>query len=143
MNRLQLTPLRRIPTPKGDVLHGMKARDPGFAGFGEAYFSVADRGVIKGWKRHRVMTLNLICIQGAIRFVAYEGLDRPCVLDTVLSPDNSDTFRRLTVPPGVWLAFSGKTSGTNMLVNIASHAHDPAEADTLPTDAFVWPEDPG
>jgi dTDP-4-dehydrorhamnose 3,5-epimerase len=46
-----------------------------------------------------------------------------------LSPAN---YQRLTVPPGVWMAFKGQSQGLNMLLNIGSIPHDPAEADNLP-----------
>ncbi len=35
--------LKRIPTAGGEVRYALKAGDPGFAGFGEAYFSSVDR----------------------------------------------------------------------------------------------------
>ena len=45
---LLFTPLRRIPTANGEVRHGLRASDVGFAGFGEAYFSEVLPGAIKG-----------------------------------------------------------------------------------------------
>lgn len=133
------TPLQRISTSKGDVLHGLKATDQGFAGFGEAYFSLVLGGSIKGWKRHNVMTLNLICVQGAIQFVVYGKNQNEPVLNTVLSPDNTETYARLTIPPMFWVGFSGVSTGTNMLLNVASHVHDPQESETRPLDWLIWP----
>jgi dTDP-4-dehydrorhamnose 3,5-epimerase len=141
---LLLTPLRRVPAPKGDVLHGMKAVDAGFAGFGEAYFSIVHTGSIKGWKRHREMTLNLICPVGAVRFVVHDGTgDASTRLDVVLSADTVERYRRLTVPPLYWVAFQGLGAGVNIVLNIASRMHDPAEAETVDLSLFPWPEDPG
>lgn len=132
-----LTQLRRIPTPKGDVLHGMKAIDPGYAGFGEAYFTTVHQGMIKGWKRHLRMTLNLVCIAGAVRFVVYGEASVP-VLDATLSPDEAALYRRLTVPPMFWVGFSG-VSPTNIILNVASMGHDPQEAETVELNRFGWP----
>ena len=42
-----ITPLRRIETTGGDVLHAMKHSDEGSAGFGEAYFSWVSGGAVK------------------------------------------------------------------------------------------------
>ena len=64
-----LTPLKQITHPKGDVFHAMKCVDPGFEGFGEVYFSSVLQGLVKAWKRHSRMTLNLVCIVGKIHFV--------------------------------------------------------------------------
>ena len=77
-----ITPLKIIQVPGGDVSHAMKISDPGFAGFGEVYFSNIEPGVVKAWKRHRQMTLNLVVSVGAIRFVMFD--------DRHQSPDSGD-----------------------------------------------------
>ena len=46
-----MTSLKVIEVPGGNVFHGMKSNDPGYSGFGEAYFSTVDLGAIKAWKR--------------------------------------------------------------------------------------------
>ena len=67
-----LTPLKTIDVAGGDVRHAMKRNDPGYVGFGEAYFSIVKTGVVKAWKRHKLMTLNLVVCSGKIRFVIYD-----------------------------------------------------------------------
>lgn len=132
-----LTPLRRIATPKGDVMHGLRAGDAGFAGFGEAYLTHIQPGATKGWRRHRRMTLNLICVSGRIRLVARDESD--VALDAILSPDDAALYRRATVPPGFWVAFHGAAETDSLMLNVADLAHDPDEADTLPLEALAWP----
>jgi dTDP-4-dehydrorhamnose 3,5-epimerase len=130
-----LTPLRIIEGVSGDVLHALKASDDCFTGFGEAYFSSVLQGVVKGWKRHREMKLNIVVPFGEIQFVLFD--DRAdsttfgCIQEIMLSRLN---YQRLTVPPGVWMAFKGISMELNMLLNIASIPHDPAEAENLPLD---------
>jgi dTDP-4-dehydrorhamnose 3,5-epimerase len=143
MNGVAFTPLRRIAVPKGDVLHAIKATDDSYAGFGEAYFSMVDAGAVKGWKRHRRMVMNLVVPMGAVRFVA---CDRDAGAETfesfVLSPDAPETYGRLTVQPGLWLAFQGLARPSSLILNFASIVHDPHEADNLPLEAipWAWPE---
>ena len=48
-----ITNLDVINTPGGNVMHAMKETGAGYAGFGEAYFSQVDKGIIKAWKRHK------------------------------------------------------------------------------------------
>ena len=101
-----ITPLKRVSVSGGDVLHAIKMSDPSFVGFGEAYFSWVNPGIIKAWKLHRQMTLNLVVPVGEVRFVFHEL--------------NSGNFReeligemrylRLTVPPRVWFGFQGCAS---------------------------------
>ena len=71
-----LTPLKKIPHPKGDILHGVKKSDHGFIGFGEAYFTKVIFGEIKGWNMHKKMTLNLAVPVGKILFVLYDDREK-------------------------------------------------------------------
>ena len=126
-----ISPLDVVNTIGGNVLHGMKSTDQGYSGFGEAYFSTVESGAIKGWKRHHLMTLNLIVPIGAIRFVIYD--DRQNSPSTnkfqqILLSRNGN-YSRLTIPPMVWLGFQGRDKNTNILLNIASIEHSPSEVD--------------
>ena len=127
---LILTPLKVISVSGGDVLHAMKCGDPGYVEFGEAYFSTIDSGVVKAWKRHRQMTLNLVGPSGAVRLVIYDNRENSASCGNyqvvTLSRDN---FCRLTVPPMVWMGFQGVDENTSMLLNIADIRHSPAEVD--------------
>jgi dTDP-4-dehydrorhamnose 3,5-epimerase len=120
-----LTPLKIIANEKGDVLHALKKQEETFKGFGEAYFSTAAPGVFKGWKKHTEMVLNLIVPVGTIRFYIVDGTDETKSTVVTLSKEN---YNRLTVYPGTWLGFEGLDKGLNMLLNIASVPHNPAEA---------------
>jgi dTDP-4-dehydrorhamnose 3,5-epimerase len=131
----RLTPLRIIPGEKGDVLHALRSTDEGFAAFGEAYFSSVKKGEVKGWRRHHCMTLNLVVPVGKIRFLLHD--ERPDSLsfgardEVTLSIEN---YQRMTVPPGIWVAFEGLCDGLNLLLNIADLPHDPVESDIKPFD---------
>lgn len=124
MDGIILTPLKKIPNINGDVLHAMKASDKGFNGFGEAYFSCLNQGSIKGWKKHNKMTLNLIVITGDIKFVIYNEKN---YFEVVLSKHN---YQRLTIAPGLWLAFKG-LSKKNILLNLANIEHDEKESESM------------
>ena len=123
------TPLKRIPGEQGDVLHGLRASEPSFKGFGEAYFSSIKGGAVKGWKKHLRMTLNLIVPVGEIEFFAWD--DREESADGGRAgwlKIGGENYGRLTVPPGVWLAFRGVGADLNLLLNVANIEHDPEEA---------------
>ena len=57
LNEINVTPLKRISTLRGDVVHAMKRTDPQYMGFGEAYFSWIEAGVVKAWKCHQQTSL--------------------------------------------------------------------------------------
>lgn len=128
---VELHPLKHITVPKGDIFHALKSTDEGYAGFGEAYFSQIESGEVKGWKRHNRMTLNLIVPVGKIKFVVYDDRDGSSTYgkfqEIILSPE--DNYQRLTLAPGLWMAFQGMDDKTSMLMDIIPEPHDPSEAD--------------
>jgi dTDP-4-dehydrorhamnose 3,5-epimerase len=127
-----LTPLKKISHPKGDILHGMKKSDQGFIGFGEAYFTKVKFGEIKGWNKHKRMTLNLAVPIGIVVFILYDDRERSKTNGNFLSVEISvDAYRRLTVPPGIWLAFKGKSNGINLILDVTDMEHDPDEVERL------------
>ena len=128
MDGVILTPLRRIPSEKGDVLHGMKATETTFSGFGEAYFTQILPGCTKGWKKHNRMTLNLVVIHGIVKFVIYDE-QRKCFEEITLSPESN--YQRLTLAPGLWMAFHGLGEEISTVMDIIPEPHDPAEADNI------------
>lgn len=133
MDGIILTPLKQIYHPKGDVFHAMKKSDFGFEGFGEAYFSTIHKGVNKGWKKHTRMTLNLVVPIGEIEFVIYKEETKE-FFNITLSPSN---YQRLTVKPGLWMAFRG-IGEYNMLLNLANLEHDPDEAINIDLDRIQY-----
>ena len=137
-----LTPLKRIHHPKGDVFHGMKKSDVGFSGFGEAYFSTINFEDTKPWKKHLEMTLNFVVPMGDIRFVIYDdrenSVTKNCFYDVTLGDNN---YQRITIPPGVWVAFNGVGSKYNLLLNLANMEHDPNEVErkeNLLDIVYLW-----
>ena len=136
-----LTSLKQIIHPKCDIYHGIKKSDNGFAGFGEAYFSTVSKDEIKGWKKHTKMVLNLIVPLGEIEFIIYDDRVESSTFNSFFSLKLSQkNYSRLTVPPGVWMAFRGIGNETNMLLNLASIEHNPSEAITKKIDEikYIW-----
>ena len=129
INDLLVTSLDIMDTPGGNVMHAMKEIDEGFAGFGEAYFSTIKQGDIKGWNRHKTMTLNLIVPTGKVTFVIYDDREKSKTKGFFYKVDlSSSNYKRLTVPPRLWLSFKGGyVNKNNLILNISNMAHDPDE----------------
>ena len=132
INGVLITPLKIIDTLGGDVMHAMKKGDDGYSSFGEAYFSTIEPGVIKGWKRHHKMTLNLVVPVGAVRFIVFDNRLESNSFDlfqqVVLSTEN---YCRLTIPSMLWVGFQGVDDVTSMLLNIADTEYHPDELDRM------------
>ena len=124
LDKIMITPLKRVAVSGGDVLHAMKNSDDGYVGFGEAYFSLVESGVVKAWTLHSQMTLNLVVPVGEVYFVFIDsnGYKREEKI-------GNGNYARLTVPPMIWFGFKGVSKGTSLLVNIADIEHSPDEVE--------------
>ena len=136
LDQIQMTQLKRIPTPGGDVLHALKSTEDVFHGFGEAYFSFVEPGVIKAWKEHLRMTMNLVVPVGLVRFVFHDS-STVSFREEIIGESN---YQRLTVPPKIWFGFQGVVTTPSLLLNLACISHDPAEVrrKTLAEVPFNW-----
>ena len=130
-----VTPLKKIPTFGGEVMHALKASDSGFNGFGEAYFSWIEKGAIRAWKCHKRMTMNLIVPLGEVRFVFNLPGQK---IDFLVEDIGEKRYARLTVPPGIWFGFKGKSAGSSLLVNFADRVHDPDEVLRRPKSGISY-----
>jgi len=129
------SPLRKIMHPSGDIFHGLRKSDKGYSGFGEAYFTTIHFEEIKGWKKHKKMQMNLIVATGNVRFYIYDDEIGKFEYYEL----GSKNYGRLTVPPGLWMAFTGLDPGVNLILNIANIEHEPSEATNMPIETFPLP----
>lgn len=130
---ISVTPLLQINHPKGNIFHGLKRFDQDYYGFGEAYFTAINYNDIKGWKKHTEMVMNLIVPVGEVDFYFFSEHENKTCLITA----GEANYSRVTVQPGIWTAFAGKSSGLNLVLNIASIVHDPGEA--INADISTYP----
>jgi len=135
LDDILVTPLKRIPTVGGDVLHALKKTDAGFDGFGEIYFSWVEQGAIKAWKFHKRMTLNLVVPVGEVSFVFHLTNKKSSFRTENITEER---YVRLTVPPGIWFGFQGLTSGYSLLMNVIDLEHDPDEVLRKETTEFDY-----
>jgi dTDP-4-dehydrorhamnose 3,5-epimerase len=124
---VQVIPLRRIPDERGTILHMLRADDPHFIEFGEIYFTTVYRAAIKGWHKHREMTLNYACIYGRVKLAMYDDREgspsRGSVMEIFLGLDN---YVLVSICPGVWSGFKGMSDPYAIIANCCTHPHDPA-----------------
>jgi dTDP-4-dehydrorhamnose 3,5-epimerase len=137
LDSILLTPLPRIETAGGDVMHAMKQSDPGYLGYGEAYFSWVEVGAIKGWKRHLRMAMNLVVPIGKVRFV-FRSVNATERDKFRIEDVGVDRYVRITVPPGIWFGFQGLGAPQSLVLNIASIEHDPNEVERLALSKFNY-----
>lgn len=129
---VQVIPLKRIPDERGTIFHMMKRTDPHFREFGEIYFSSVYPGVVKGWHKHREMTLNYACIFGRIKLVLFDDREtsptRGQIQEFFLGPDD---YSLVIIPPGLWNGFKGMHDPCSLVANCASTPHDMGKQERL------------
>jgi dTDP-4-dehydrorhamnose 3,5-epimerase len=129
---LKIVPLRRIPDDRGTVMHMLKCTDEHFIQFGEIYFSSVYPGVVKGWHKHREMTLNYACVAGNAKIVVYDERDHSRtkgVLQEIFF--GRDNYVLVQVPPDTWNGFTAVGTGEALIANCCTHAHDSKRSSRL------------
>jgi len=135
-------PLGRIPDERGTIMHMLRRDDPHFAEFGEIYFTTVYEGAVKGWHRHREMTLNYAVPVGAIKLVLYDDREgsptRSTLVEAFLGADN---YALAVIPPEVWSGMKGLTTPPALVANCATHPHDPSRGERLDPHGDAIPYD--
>ena len=135
---LIITELKKINNEKGSVYHGMRNTDVGYNGFKEIYFSCINEGVIKAWKMHKKMTLNLIVPVGEIRFNSIEVENGKIIKNRSEFTIGQSNYCRITVPPLIIFGFKGISSSVNMVLNIANYVHEDSECENISENSFQF-----
>ena len=129
---VQVIPLKRIPDERGTIFHMLKKTDSHFIEFGEIYFSTIYKEVIKGWHKHRDMTLNYACIFGRIKLVLYDDRDRSAtrgkIMEVFIGQDN---YHLVIIPPGIWNGFKGMSEPYSIIANCCTHTHDMSRSERM------------
>ena len=129
---VQKIPLRRIPDERGTIFHMLRADDAHFSRFGEIYFTTVYEGIVKGWHKHREMTLNYACVVGRIKLALYderpESTTRGALMELFLGQDD---YSLMVIPPGIWTGFKGMSRPFALVANCSTHPHDPGRTTRL------------
>ena len=140
---VKCVPLEIFSDKRGSVMHVIKKSSPEFIDFGECYISEVLVGKIKGWKKHKRQTQNLVVPVGKIRFILY---DKRQLSDSygefnIIEIGRPDLYQRLTIPPGIWYSFCNISDKVSLIVNCADIQHDPLESESLKLDSIEIPYD--
>lgn len=125
-------PLRRVPDERGTIFHMLRADDPHFIRFGEIYFTTVYEGVVKGWHKHRAMTLNYACVVGRVKLVLYDerhdSTTHGVLMELFLGPDD---YSLVVIPPDIWTGFKGMSRPFALVANCSTDPHDPSRTTRL------------
>lgn len=102
--------------------------------FGELYISIIKKRKIKGWKFHNKMNMNLFVIQGKVRFVFYNLIEKKFL--EIINSDKSS--KRIFVPKKTWFAFQNLSSSQSKILNFSNIVHDPKESQNVNLNFFSY-----
>jgi dTDP-4-dehydrorhamnose 3,5-epimerase len=100
---------------KGDVFRCVNKHSKGFNSFGEAYVSFIKNKEIKGWKKHSIMTMNLVVPIGKVKFVFFDKNKKHYTKMII----GQKFYKRISVPPNIWFAFQGMGKKDNLVINFS------------------------
>lgn len=134
-----------IANVQGTIHHIVRADDTElYRGFGEAYASIIEPGVIKGWHQHEEQWSLLSCVAGEVALALHDPrADSPTqgrMMHVALAQPG--VRRTVLIPPGIIYGWKNAGVGPAVLVNCATHPHGttasrriPLESDEVP---FRW-----
>jgi len=125
-----ITQLKQFHDERGKVMRLIDITSKNFENVQEVYFSCIYENAIKGWHKHKMMTLNYAVISGNVKCVLFddrEGSSTKGVVQEVFL--SSENYCLITVPPKIWNGFKGLGSNMSTIANCASMVHVDDEVD--------------
>ncbi len=120
--------LNKIADERGTIMHMLRIDDPEFERFGEIYFSKSYPGVVKGWHKHKKMTLNYCVVEGMIKLVLYDDRKHSKTYQQLQEIFiGEDNYCLVQIPPGVVNGYKTIGAKPSILINCSTHPHEERE----------------
>jgi dTDP-4-dehydrorhamnose 3,5-epimerase len=117
--------LKVIPDERGYLMEMLRADDPFFRKFGQAYLTVAYPGVVKGWHYHKIQTDHFVAVSGMVKVVLYDQREdsktRGEVNEFFMGEQNPIL---LVIPPFVVHGMKGIGTKPGMVVNFPTEVYN-------------------
>tara|TARA_B100001121_G_C18573340_1_gene566077 strand:+ start:547 stop:948 length:402 start_codon:yes stop_codon:yes gene_type:complete len=131
MNHFKLHNIVTKDNEAGNIIKFIDIKSKFFDKFGEIYFSEVNYKMIKGWKLHKQMQMNICVPAGEVKFVLFcnEKFN-----EIIL---NKNSFI-LTIYPNTWFAFQGMSKNLNLVTNFSNIVHSDEESITKSLSQFNY-----
>jgi dTDP-4-dehydrorhamnose 3,5-epimerase len=124
-------PLRVVADERGYLMEMLRADDPFFSTFGQAYVSATYPGAVKAWHYHRVQVDHFTCVAGMVKLVLIDTREDSPTRGAINEFFLGDRNPSLVVVPNLvyhgWKCISPEMS---LVVNVPSEVYryeDPDE----------------
>ena len=122
--------LRVLSDERGRLMEMLRADDPLFEKFGQAYLTTAYPGVVKGWHYHKKQTDHFTVVQGMMKVVLYDSRR-----DSATYGEVNEFFMGvhnqilLKIPRFVYHGFKCISETEALVINLPTEVYDYAEPD--------------
>ena len=135
--------LKQIIDERGRVMHMFRVDNPLFEKFGEIYFSEILPGVVKAWKRHKMMTQHISVPVGKIKLVIYDNRENSRSKGELdVFEIGRDNYLLIIIPPKLWYGFKCMSEQPALLANCADLPYEQEESENINPDSknipFQW-----
>ncbi|MBN2454687.1 dTDP-4-dehydrorhamnose 3,5-epimerase family protein [Candidatus Woesearchaeota archaeon] len=117
---------------RGMVLELLRADDPSFEKFGQAYITTCRQGIAKAWHYHEQQSEYFTCVKGILKLVLYDGRKGSPTKGEVnefrISLDNPLLVK---IPPFVYHGFECGDSEELLAVCIKTEPYDREHPDKI------------
>lgn len=140
---LVIQELKKITDERGKIMHMLRCDSDLFKRFGEIYFSVVNKNIVKAWKKHLKMTQHFAVPVGKIKLILYDNRKGSLTFGRLNTVElGEDCYFLVKIPPDVWYGFKGISDTPALIANCTDIPHDPDEVVRLdpfsPTIPYRW-----
>ncbi|MFS1512933.1 dTDP-4-dehydrorhamnose 3,5-epimerase family protein [Chengkuizengella sp. SCS-71B] len=141
MDEIEIMSLKKVTNEKGFLMEVQRNDDAEFPGFGQAYITATNPGVIKAWYRHRKQIDQITLIRGELLLVLYDTRENSISFNQIKEIYIVEKDPLLVqIPPGVWHGFKTLSNDPAILLHMNNIAYDFENKDEdrlLPNDKTI------
>lgn len=119
LEKVAIIPLKKIANDRGHLMEVQRSDDNHYLGFGQAYITSTNPGVVKAWYRHSVQLDQIALVRGALHLVLYDTREnsKTCQLIQHIYLEE-DSPLLVQIPPGIWHGFKAMAAEPTLLLHL-------------------------
>jgi len=137
-----VVPLKKLVNDRGHLMEIQRNDDNHFPGFGQAYLTATNPGIVKAWYRHHKQIDQIALAQGTLRLALFDAREASPTCGQVQEIVISDGQPALVqIPTGIWHGFQALGTAPALLLhlNTIPFSFEDTDEDRLPSTAAEIP----
>lgn len=139
LEQVLVVPLKKIVNERGHLMEVQRQDDFHYPGFGQAYITSTECGVVKAWYRHHQQVDQIAIIKGVVNLVLYDTRENSPSCNNLQEILLEEGHPKLVqIPPGIWHGFQAIAQEASLLLHLNTI---PFDFET-PDEDRLAPDDP-